>query len=121
MVVMADLLRRGMRYDFVFIDGQHLYDYTMVDLFFADLLLKPGGMCCVDDITMDSVSTCVKYIASNYKHWTLLRVRQPCGCPRSCPCLWLTVCVCVCVCLPPLSFTAARARHAPRRWRRSTS
>lgn len=37
------LVREKRRFDFILIDGYHSFDYTLVDFFFADLLLSPGG------------------------------------------------------------------------------
>jgi len=35
--------------DLVFIDGWHTFDYTLVDGFYADLLVRPGGYIVFDD------------------------------------------------------------------------
>ena len=35
--------------DFIFIDGWHTFDYTLVDFFYSDLLLKIGGIIIIDD------------------------------------------------------------------------
>ena len=35
--------------DLVFIDGWHTFDYTLVDGFYADLLVRPGGFIVFDD------------------------------------------------------------------------
>ena len=39
----------GQRIDFAFIDGWHTFDYAMIDFFYVDLLLKPGGVLVIDD------------------------------------------------------------------------
>ena len=36
-------------FDFIFIDGWHTFDYTLVDMFYADRLLRIGGYLLIDD------------------------------------------------------------------------
>lgn len=40
---------KGLLYDMIYIDGDHLYDAVKQDLFNADELLAPGGYMIVDD------------------------------------------------------------------------
>ena len=49
----------------VFIDGMHLYDFTLVDFFYADLLVPPGGFVVFDDAQMPSVQRVIAYVLSN--------------------------------------------------------
>ena len=49
----------------VFIDGMHLYDFTLVDFFYADLLVAPGGFVVFDDAKMPSVQRVIAYVLSN--------------------------------------------------------
>jgi len=53
-------------FDFIFIDGWHTFDYTLVDFFYSDLLLKIGGIIIIDDALHAGVAKCVNYIDSNY-------------------------------------------------------
>jgi len=55
--------------DLVFVDGMHLYDFTLVDLFCADRLVRVGGIIALDDIKHAGVKACEAYIESNYPHW----------------------------------------------------
>ena len=57
------------KYDLVFIDGWHTFDYTLVDAFYADQLTKIGGYIVIDDVLHFSVKQCIKYLDTNYKHW----------------------------------------------------
>jgi predicted O-methyltransferase YrrM len=66
------------KFDFVFIDGMHLFDYTLIDVFFAEKLLKVGGTLCLDDIRHPGVQKCFAYINSNYKHLKL-QITTPCS------------------------------------------
>lgn len=62
-------------FDMLFIDGWHTFDYTLVDVFYADKLVKPNGYIIVDDALHFSVQQCIKYIDTNYKH--LKRIQAP--------------------------------------------
>lgn len=63
------LLRRGERFQLIFIDGWHTFDYTLVDFFFADLLLEVNGLILLDDIQHKGVQKCLKYIRTNWPHY----------------------------------------------------
>lgn len=52
-------------FDLVFIDGWHTFDHTLLDLFYANRLVKVGGYIVIDDCGMASVSKAVSYF-SNY-------------------------------------------------------
>lgn len=41
--VLPKLLKNGDKFDFIFIDALHLFDHTMVEFYFADLLLNHNG------------------------------------------------------------------------------
>jgi len=56
---------RGGSFDLVFIDGWHTFDHTLLDLFYANLLVRVGGYIVVDDCTWRSVSAAVSYF-KNY-------------------------------------------------------
>lgn len=43
-LAMPRLLQAGRKFDFCFVDGMHLFDYTLIDLFYADLLVRVGGI-----------------------------------------------------------------------------
>ena len=51
-------------YDFVFIDGWHTFDHTLLDIFYADRLVRAGGYIVIDDATMASVSKAVSCLAT---------------------------------------------------------
>jgi predicted O-methyltransferase YrrM len=53
-------------YDFIFIDGFHTFDYTLVDFFYSNLLLKMNGIIIIDDAMHSGVKKCVQYIETNY-------------------------------------------------------
>jgi predicted O-methyltransferase YrrM len=63
----------GAKYGLVYIDGFHTFDYTLVDFFYADNLLKVGGFIVIDDTELLPVKTCVEYIKFNYKHYRKIK------------------------------------------------
>ena len=59
------LVRDGVpSFDLIFIDGWHTFDQVIVDLYYADRLLREGGYIVVDDCTWASVSMAVAYFAN---------------------------------------------------------
>ena len=68
-VAMPDLLQKHGEdsFDFIFIDGFHTFDYTLVDVFYAILLVKTGGVILIDDALHRGVAKCVRYIDTNYR------------------------------------------------------
>ncbi|WP_299009799.1 class I SAM-dependent methyltransferase [uncultured Shewanella sp.] len=49
-------------FDMVFIDGWHTFDHTLVDLFYANRLIKVGGYIVIDDCLWASVAKAVSYV-----------------------------------------------------------
>lgn len=49
-------------FDLVFIDGFHTFDHTMIDAFFANRLLRVGGLLVIDDCSLPSVAKAVSYL-----------------------------------------------------------
>jgi predicted O-methyltransferase YrrM len=66
------------KFDMVFIDGWHTFDYTLLDFFYADLLLKKNGVIMIDDIKHKGPAKTLKYILSNYPHYRLVW-KTPCS------------------------------------------
>lgn len=50
-------------FDFVFIDGWHTFDHTLLDCFYATRLLRVGGYLAIDDAAMPGVRLAVDYLA----------------------------------------------------------
>lgn len=48
-----------------FIDGMHLFDYTLVDFYYSDLLLSTGGYVVFDDAHMESVQKVIAHVLKN--------------------------------------------------------
>lgn len=68
---LAEMARKGEAFDFGYIDGWHTFDHTLVDFFFINRLLKPGGYFAVDDIHMPGINRFVRYV-SNYPAYELV-------------------------------------------------
>lgn len=49
------LVQRQQQFDFILIDGWHSFDFTMLDLFYGDLLLRDGGVVAIHDTGMPAV------------------------------------------------------------------
>lgn len=58
--------------DAIVIDGGHRFHDVIVDAYFADLLLRDGGIVAFDDAQHDSVQDGLAYVASHFMHWRLL-------------------------------------------------
>lgn len=76
---LPNLLRQGRRFQLIFIDGWHTFDYTLVDFFFADLLLEVNGLVLLDDINHKGASS-----QSRHNFGATLTRRRP-KVPQICP------------------------------------
>ena len=73
---LPELARKGAgTFDLVFIDGWHTFDHTLLDLFYANLLVRVGGYIVVDDCNMAPVSKAVLYL-SQYPSYEVVRVTR---------------------------------------------
>jgi predicted O-methyltransferase YrrM len=58
---LPELLSEGAQFDLVFIDGWHTFDQTLVDMYYANRLIRTGGYVLVDDANWISVSKAISY------------------------------------------------------------
>lgn len=70
-IVLPQLLSKGERYDFAFIDGWHTFDHTLVDFFYLNKLIKVGGVIVIDDVGFKSINKLMRYIL-NYPSYKLI-------------------------------------------------
>lgn len=63
--ILPQFLVAGEKFDFIFIDGCHLFDYVMTDFFYADKLVEPGKHIMLHDMHYPSVRKAVAYILRN--------------------------------------------------------
>jgi predicted O-methyltransferase YrrM len=74
-LALPDLLRKQpASFDFAFIDGWHTFDQTMLDLYYANRLVRVGGYIVVDDCQWQSVSAAISYF-KNYPAFE--QVKEP--------------------------------------------
>jgi hypothetical protein len=62
---LSDFIRRGERFDFIYIDGAHRFDDVLVDFYLSDQALKVGGHIAFDDMWMGSIKTVANFIRRN--------------------------------------------------------
>lgn len=62
---MPNLIQEGQKFQFILIDGWHSFDFTMVDFFFADLLLDPEGIIALHDTNLPSVHKVCRFIETH--------------------------------------------------------
>lgn len=65
------------RFDFVFVDGWHTFDHTLLDCFYATRLLRVGGYLAVDDTAFASVRRAVEFISTYPCYERFASVRRP--------------------------------------------
>jgi predicted O-methyltransferase YrrM len=72
-LALPDLLRsQPESFDFIFIDGWHTFDQTMLDMFYSNRLVRLGGYIVIDDCEWESVAAAVSYYM-NYPAYEWLR------------------------------------------------
>ncbi|MFQ5963460.1 MAG: class I SAM-dependent methyltransferase [Candidatus Scalinduaceae bacterium] len=52
-------------FDFIFIDGFHTFDHTLLDCFYGTRLLRVGGYLAIDDVSFPSIKRVVDFL-KNY-------------------------------------------------------
>jgi predicted O-methyltransferase YrrM len=62
---LSELERSGQRIDFAFIDGWHTFDFTLVDFFFVDRMLKVDGVVAFDDAGWPGIRKVCRFIRTN--------------------------------------------------------
>lgn len=68
---LAQLEASGQCIDFAFIDGWHTFDFTLVDFFFIDLMLKVGGVVAFDDAAWPAVRRVCRFVKTNLAYSVL--------------------------------------------------
>ena len=64
-IVLPQLASQRVSVDFAFIDGWHTFDSTLVDFFYVDRLLRPGGIVVLDDTDFPSVWKACRFLVTN--------------------------------------------------------
>jgi predicted O-methyltransferase YrrM len=61
-------LSKKLKVDVALIDGYHLFDYTLLDVFYCLKMLKVGGVLIVDDKKMRAIKAVAQYVMRAYKN-----------------------------------------------------
>lgn len=67
----------GVRAQLGFIDGWHTYDHTLVDFFFLDRLLEPGGIVVFDDVGYPAIRRVCDFVLTNRAYEVVEGIRFP--------------------------------------------
>lgn len=70
-LALPGMVDRGDTFDLAFIDGWHTFDHTLVDLFYANRLVRTGGYIIIDDADWISVSKALSYFVK-YPCWEVV-------------------------------------------------
>ena len=62
------LLREGCKVDFGYIDGWHTFDYTLLDFFYIDRMLRKDGAVAFNDSHFRAVHRVIKFVLSHRKY-----------------------------------------------------
>ena len=78
---LPDLLKKGTRIDFAFVDGWHSFDHALVDFFYINRMLNVEGVIAFDDVNWPSISKLCRYVSRYpcYKTHASWPARQNCG------------------------------------------
>jgi len=71
---LPQLLKNKTELDFAYIDGWHTFDYTPVDFFYIDKMLKVRGIVAFNDVSWRSVHKVINFFwdTANIKKYTLV-------------------------------------------------
>ena len=73
---LPQLAEKGTKLDFAFIDGWHTFDFTLVDFYYVDKMLKPGGVVVLDDADWAAVRKLCRYIATNLSYKVIVPEKE---------------------------------------------
>ena len=69
--------RSGQKIDFAFIDGWHTFDYSLIDFFYIDKMLKVGGIVVFDDADWPSIRKLCRYVLMNLSYEVVPLISSP--------------------------------------------
>ena len=67
-VMLPKLLEKGVALDLAFIDGWHTFDYTLLDFFYIDKMLRPGGVVLLHDRSWPSKQKVIRFIRTHRRY-----------------------------------------------------
>jgi predicted O-methyltransferase YrrM len=75
-IALPALLKEGRTFQFAVIDGWHTFDHTLLDFFFVNRLLEPGGIVVIDDMQLPGIRKVARYI-TNYPNYRVVGTARP--------------------------------------------
>lgn len=75
--VLPKLLYENRKFEFIYIDGDHKFDFALIDFFLSDLLLDKGGYILLDDAWMLSVKKVGEFISVNRRDYEIQHPLYP--------------------------------------------
>jgi predicted O-methyltransferase YrrM len=63
--VLPHLSQRNVRFDFAFVDGSHLFDFTLLEFFYIDKMIDAGAQVVFHDYLNPSVYAAAQFIEAN--------------------------------------------------------
>ncbi len=66
--MLPKLLDRSVRLDLALIDGWHTFDYTLLDVFYADKMLRPGGVLFIHDMDLPSKRKTWRFLKTHRRY-----------------------------------------------------
>jgi predicted O-methyltransferase YrrM len=75
--VLPELVTKGHRVQFAFIDGWHTFDHTLIDFFYVDEMLEIGGVIVFDDVGYPAVNAMVRFVLANRDYELVEVLEQP--------------------------------------------
>ena len=67
-LLLPKLLEKGVVLDLAFIDGWHTFDYTLLDFFYIDKMLRPGGVVLLHDRSWPSKQKVIRFIMTHRRY-----------------------------------------------------
>jgi predicted O-methyltransferase YrrM len=67
-LMLPKLLEKGVVLDLGFIDGWHTFDYTLLDFFYIDKMLRPGGVVLLHDRSWPSKQKVIRFIMTHRRY-----------------------------------------------------
>ena len=67
-LALPELVGAGHLLDFAYIDGWHTFDYVLLDFFYIDRMLRPGGMVAFNDCSFPAIHKVLLYMAAHRRY-----------------------------------------------------
>jgi hypothetical protein len=64
--VLPELIQKGHKFEFIYVDGSHLFEDVFLDFYYSTILLQENGLVLFDDCGTKDVDKVIKFIQRNY-------------------------------------------------------